>query len=59
MNGDEVCFCGHVAEEHRLAKHSLHECEIKDCECICFDLDEEETAKARGASDAKERGDER
>ena len=39
MNGDELCMCGHIAEEHR---RCCHECEAEDCDCCCFDLDEDE-----------------
>ena len=39
----KTCFCGHADEEHREDKNGhLHECEIDDCDCICFDWDGEE-----------------
>lgn len=39
MNGDELCVCGHVADEHRAGRYGLHECEVDGCDCICFDED--------------------
>lgn len=39
----KTCTCGHTDEEHRTDKRGgLHECEIDDCGCVCFDWDGEE-----------------
>lgn len=38
----KTCNCGHIDEEHRYGKSGFHECEMDDCDCICFDWDGEE-----------------
>lgn len=45
MNGDEVCTCGDVADEH--SEDSPRVCEVEDCDCRSFEEDEEATAEAR------------
>lgn len=40
MNGDEVCTCGHVYDEHRVDANGVHECEVDDCDCVMFDEEE-------------------
>lgn len=47
MNGDEVCTCGDVADEH--GADYPHPCEVDECECSAFKEDEEATEKAREA----------
>ena len=34
MNGDELCACGHVADEHNPKTGT---CEIDECVCCCFE----------------------
>jgi len=44
MTGQEICTCGHVADEHRVGPCGYHEYEIEDCDCCCFEEDELEPA---------------
>lgn len=47
MDGDEVCTCGHVADEHEDGAHGPAKCDVDDCDCPHFEEDEEATEKAR------------
>lgn len=42
--GDSVCTCGHVYDEHGGDEHypGSTACNVDDCDCICFDRDEED-----------------
>lgn len=44
MNGDESCVCGHIYDEHGGDPDypGSTACAIEDCDCLCFDLNEEE-----------------
>lgn len=37
---NEVCTCGHVADEHE--SHGFQRCTIPECKCVAFDLDYDE-----------------
>jgi len=43
MNGDEVCTCGHVFDEHGGDPEypGSSACTIDECDCTCFEEDEE------------------
>lgn len=45
MNGDELCTCGHIAEERRLDGKGVHECEVDGCDCCCLEADADEGAE--------------
>lgn len=53
MNGDEVCTCGDVADEHGHDPEypGSTACTIEDCGCAAFELDEEATEEARKESE--------
>lgn len=40
MADSMTCFCGHQDFEHRSGKCGWHECEVEDCDCLCFEHDE-------------------
>jgi hypothetical protein len=44
MNGDEVCTCGHVYDEHGGIPEypGSTKCSIDDCDCLSFEEDEDE-----------------
>ena len=39
MNGDEICCCGHVWDEHSPGDCG---CEVDGCDCFYFEEDEHE-----------------
>ena len=44
MEGYEMCMWGHVADEHGGDPKfpGSTKCTVDDCDCLCFDLDEED-----------------
>lgn len=45
MDDDRQCQCLHTYSEHRFDQGTNsggHECEVSGCDCICFELDEDE-----------------
>lgn len=43
MSDTDVCYCGHVEDEHgRNEVGHPAQCEVKDCECFYFERDDEE-----------------
>lgn len=43
MNGDELCICGHVFNEHGNDENypDSSACSVVECDCFCFEEDEE------------------
>lgn len=43
---NEQCVCGHHLDEHGGDQEypGSTKCQVEDCDCLCFDADEEVTA---------------
>jgi hypothetical protein len=39
-----VCYCGHVADEHRATRFGPGSCAVDDCACVSYECDPEATA---------------
>lgn len=52
------CTCGHTDEEHRKGKSGMHECEIPDCDCCCFEEGDDPDADDGDDEDAEEEDEE-
>jgi hypothetical protein len=37
-----TCTCGHEYDEHRVDWRGGHECEVHDCDCLCFEEGDDE-----------------
>lgn len=41
---DDLCCCGHLADEHHATRFMYGECDVDGCHCLGFDLNEDECA---------------